>query len=362
MRSIVSHTVNRARRATARVTLAAGVLLAFAATLAAQPSLERPRVSPHATVSQKVGVTEVAVNYHRPGVKGRVIWGGLVPYDEVWRTGANEVTTVSFSDPVTVGGATLGPGLYGLFTIPRPGSWTVILSSNTTTWGTVYDSTKDVLRIEAAPRAIEPVEWMEFAFSGLSDTGATLELRWEKVAVPIRIGVNTTEVVLGKARREFSAGPDSARWQMLRQAAAYALSQNAALDEALGWIDRSLAVNRNFAGLCLKSDIHARSGDAPAAAAVLDEAIAGAKEQDVVGYAQSLRRDDRAARAVEVAEKYAAKRGGSYAIHRSLGESYDAAGDRAKALASLGEAAAKAPGAKEKEEVMKLIQSINERK
>jgi hypothetical protein len=346
-----------------RISLAAILVLACAAGLTAQPSLERPRTSPNATVSQKIGVTSVAVNYHRPGVKGREIWGGLVPYGQVWRTGANEVTTVSFSDPVTVDGSPLAAGTYGLFTLPRAGNWTVIFSSNTTTWGTVYDSSKDVLKIEVAPRpAAEPTEWMSFSFSGLSDTGATLELRWEKLAVPVRIGVKTVEVVLGRARKEFAAGADTGRWQMLRQAAGYALAQNVSLDEALSWIDRSLAVNRNFQSLCLRADILGRSGDAAKSGAALDEAIATAKEQDVVSYAQTLRRDDRAARAVEIAEKFAAKNGASYAIHRALGESYDAAGDRAKALSHLEAAAEKAPGDKEKEEVGKLIQSLNERK
>jgi hypothetical protein len=348
---------------TARVVAAATLILICSALISAQPSLERPRTSSHGTVSQKIGVTEVSVNYHRPGVKGRVIWGDLTPYDQVWRTGANEVTTITFADPVTVAGSPLPAGTYGLFTIPRKGNWTVIFSSNTTTWGTVYDSTKDVLKIDAAPRqAAEPTEWMMFSFSDLSDTSATLELRWEKLVVPVRIGVNTVDVILGKARKEFSAGPDTGRWQMLRQAAGYAWSQNVSLEEALSWIDRSLAVNSNFQSLCMKSDILDRFGDKAKSGALLDEAIASAKEADVVSYAQSLRRDNRAARAVEIVEKFAEKKGGSYAIDRALGESYDAAGDRAKALSSLESAAKQAPGAKEKEEVAQLIQSLNERK
>jgi hypothetical protein len=347
----------------ARPFASAILITACVGALSAQPSLERPRTSPHATVSQKIGVTEVSVNYHRPGVKGRVIWGELTPYDQVWRTGANEVTTITFSDPVTLDGSPLAAGTYGLFTVPRTGRWTVIFSSNTTTWGTVYDSTKDVLKIEAVPReAAGPTEWMMFSFTDLSDTSATLELRWEKLVVPVRIGVNTVEVVLGRARKEFAAGPDTGRWQMLRQAAGYALGQNASLDEALSWIDRSLAVNRNLPSLCMKADILGKSGDASKSAALLDEAIAAAKEEDVVSYAGNLRRDNRAARAVEIVGMYEAKNGGSYAIDRALGESYDAAGDKAKALSSLESAAKKAPGEKEKAEVGKLIDSLNEKR
>ena len=345
-----------------RIAVIGALMLIAAGLLTAQPSLERPRTSQGASVAQKVGVTEIVVKYHRPGVKGRPIWGALVPYGQVWRTGANEVTTISFADPVTIEGKPLGGGTYGLFTLPRAGSWTVILSTNTTTWGTEYDSTKDVLRVDVTPLASEFTEWMMFSFSGLSDTGATLELRWEKLVVPVRIGVATVSIVLDHARKEFSAGADSGRWQMLRQAAGYALAQNVRLDEARSWIDRSLSVNRNFQSLCMKSDILDRSGNASGAAGVLDDAIAGTKESDVTSYAQTLRRDDRAGRAVELLEKFAAKHGGSWSLSRALGESYDAAGDRAKALSHLNEALGKAPGDAEKEEIRKVIRTVNERK
>ena len=342
---------------------ATAALLFFAAILPApaQPSLERPRTSPHATVTQTIGVTEVKVEYHRPGVKGREIWGALVPYGQVWRTGANEVTTVTFADPVSVEGYPLAAGSYGLFTLPRKDAWTVIFSSNTGVWGTDYDSTKDVLRVETKPRSSDHVEWMQFGFAGLSDTAATLELRWESLTVPVRLGVRTTDVVLGKARKEFEAGPDTGRPGMLRQAAGYALAQGAALDEALSWIDRSLAVRKTLPSYGVKSDILARKGDAAAAAAALDDGIAAAKPEDASEYALSLRRDGRAPRAVEMLEAYAAKHGRSYAVDRALGESYDAAGDRTKAHASLEAAASSAPGEKEKQEVQGLIKTINEK-
>jgi hypothetical protein len=346
----------------AAVAAAFGLIFGAAAPAPAQPSLERPRTSQRASVMQRVGITDITVVYHRPGVKGREIWGALVPYGQVWRTGANEVTTISFSDPVTVGGTPMPAGTYGLFTLPGPSSWTLILSSNTTTWGTVYDSTRDVLRVEMKPEASGFTEWMTFGFTGLSDTGATLELRWEKLTVPVRIGVATAEIVLDRARKEFSAGADSTRWQMLRQAAAYAASRNLHTDEALAWIDRSLAVDRNFQSLCVKADILDLTGDAAGAGTTMDEAIAGAKENEVTSYALQLRRDDRAARAVSVLGMYAARHGGSWSVSRALGESYDAAGDRAKALQHLGDALAKAPGGPEKEEIGKLIQTINQRK
>lgn len=338
---------------------AAFLLVAAIAPLGAQPSLERPRTSPTASVTQKVGVTDISVNYHRPGVKGRVIWGGLVPYDEVWRTGANEVTTITFGHDVTFGGSPVAAGTYGLFTLPAADGWTVILSSNTTTWGTVYDASKDILRVKVTPRAAEHTEWMSFGFTELSDTGAVLELRWEKIAIPVRIGVATVSIVLDRARKEFSAGADSGRWQMLRQAATYAYSKRVHAAEALGWIDRSLAVNRNFASLCARADLQALLGDAAAATRTVEEAVAGASAREMASYALTLRRENRPDRAIELIGLYAAKHGATWQTARELGESYQSAGDREKALSHLREALAAAPAeGDDRKEIQELIDDL----
>lgn len=346
-----------------RKSLFGAIILVATAAAPAQPSLDRPNVSQKAVVTQTVGVTDITVTYHRPGVKGRAIWGGLVPYGQVWRTGANEVTTISFGDDVTVGGQPLQAGTYGLFTLPRANSWTVILSSNTTTWGTVYDSTKDVLKIDVAPVASEPTEWMMFSFSGLSDTGATLELRWEKLAIPVRLGVDTRRIVLDRGRKVFNdAGPDTGRWQMLRQAAVYAHQHNVALDEALSWIDRSIAVNSNFQSLCVKADILALSGKSSATVPILRAAITNAKESELTSYALSLRRANRPDRAIYLLDQYVKEHRPSPAILRSLGESYDAAGNRDKALASYSQALGMADEGTAKAEIQQLIDELTGRK
>ncbi len=346
-----------------RNALLAAIALIASGVAVAQPSLDRPNVSQAASVTQTVGVTDISVSYHRPGVKGRVIWGGLVPYDQVWRTGANEVTTITFGDDVTIEGRTLPAGTYGLFMLPRSNSWTVIFSSNTTTWGTVYDSSKDLLKIDVTPVPSEPTEWMMFSFSGLSDTAATLDLRWEKLTIPVRIGVDTRRIVLDRGRKILAvAGPDTGRWQMLRQAAIYAHQNNIHLDEALSWIDRSLTVKRNFQSLCVKADILTLSGKQAAATPLLGDAIAEAKESELTAYALTLRRANRADRAVSLLNQFEQKHGSSWAISQALGESYDAAGERAKALASYTQALEKAPGDAEKSEIQELIKTLNERK
>ena len=129
----------------------------LAATTPALAQLELPRVSPKATVSQTVGLTDVTITYCRPSVRGRTIWGGLVPYDEVWRTGANEATTITFTDDVTIDGNKLPAGTYGLFTVPGKDEWTVVFNKGAKQWGAYeYKQDQDALRIkvEAARRRV----------------------------------------------------------------------------------------------------------------------------------------------------------------------------------------------------------------
>ncbi len=154
----------------------------------AQRGMDKPRVSPNASVSQTIGVTEVTISYGRPGVKGRTIWGELVPYGEVWRTGANEATTISFSQDVTIEGEPLPAGTYALFTIPKEGEWTIVFNKTAQQWGAFnYEAKQDALRVKVKPQPTSPQEWMSFSFEELTANGATVVLRWEKLAVPFKI-------------------------------------------------------------------------------------------------------------------------------------------------------------------------------
>ena len=167
------------------------VLVAMAALPAlGQRASDKPRPSPNATISQTIGVAEVTVSYGRPGVKGRKIWGGLVPYSKVWRTGANEPTTISFSKDVTIEGQNLSAGIYAFFTIPNENEWTIIFNKTAKQWGAFnYDAGQDALRVKVKPQAADHEEWMSFSFTDLSANSATVVLRWEKLAVPFKIQV-----------------------------------------------------------------------------------------------------------------------------------------------------------------------------
>ncbi|MGH9317102.1 MAG: DUF2911 domain-containing protein, partial [Thermoanaerobaculia bacterium] len=167
---------------------------ATAATVSAQNQssvLSLPLASQRAVVTQRVGLTDITITYHRPLVKGRKIWGELVPYDQVWRAGANENTTIEFSDPVKVEGQPLAAGLYGLHMIPNPDSWIVIFSKNATSWGSFsYDKTEDALRVTVKPTEGEYQEALLYQLDPVTPDSTTVILKWEKVGVAFKVSVN----------------------------------------------------------------------------------------------------------------------------------------------------------------------------
>lgn len=174
-----------------RLCFSALFLLAFACSpaLAQERASDEARVSPNAAVSQTIGTTEVRLTYGRPQVKGRTIFGDLVSYGEVWRTGANEATTISFSSDVTVEGEPLSAGTYSLYTIPGQDSWTIIFNNVANQWGTNYDESKDALRVEVTPESASQREMMTFFFEEVTNTSGTCVLHWADVQVPFEIQV-----------------------------------------------------------------------------------------------------------------------------------------------------------------------------
>lgn len=148
---------------------------------------EEPRVSPNAAVSQTIGTTEVRITYGRPSVEGRTIFGELVPYNEVWRTGANEATTFSVSSDVTIEGKSLSEGTYSLYTIPGKEQWTLIFNNVAEQWGTNYDQSKDALRVTVSPESAPKREMMTFLFEKVTNKKGVCVLHWVDVRVPFEI-------------------------------------------------------------------------------------------------------------------------------------------------------------------------------
>ena len=170
---------------------------------------EKVRKSPNATVTQRVGLTDITITYCRPGVKGRTIWGDLVPYgmhpgveftqgrEFPWRAGANENTTIKFSKDVQIEGEDLAAGIYGVHMIPGKEEWVVIFSKNSTSWGSYsYKAEEDVLRGTVTPGTAEHNEWLAYYFTDLTENSATLNLHWEKLIVPIKVEVASKSMAM----------------------------------------------------------------------------------------------------------------------------------------------------------------------
>ena len=226
-----------------------------------------PRPSPGATVSQTVGVTDVSINYSRPGVKNRVIWGQLVPYNKVWRTGANAVTSITFTDPVKINGNPLNAGTYGIHTIPTENDWTVLFSGNTQTGGSSEFNEKNVvLKINVKPEAADFTERMIFTFTDVTDTSSIVNLIWDKLKISFEITTETQKLVLAQAEKAID-------WSTPMQAAAYCLQNNVDLDKALNWINASTEINENYWNLRIKARLFEKMGKKSEAVNLMEKAV-----------------------------------------------------------------------------------------
>lgn len=261
------------RTAGTLVTLAA----ALAATAPAVASFVPPRVSPQASVSQTIGTTQITISYSRPSVKGRTIWGELVPYDQVWRTGANEATTFAVTDDVTVNGSPLPAGTYSLATIPGKAEWTVIFNKERELWGMYqYKPENDALRIRVKPVEAPFTETLEFAFPTITDDSATVVMRWEKLAIPFTVKVDVVATTLARARAAVAAAPAD-DWRTPMTAANWLLSTNLPREEGMKWLDRSIAIQETSQNLGAKARALAAGGDTAQAIALARRAIELAK-------------------------------------------------------------------------------------
>lgn len=210
-----------------------------------------PRVSPNAAVSQTIGVTPVEITYGRPSVRDRTIFGGLVPYDEVWRTGANEPTTITFAHNVQIEGQPLTAGTYAVLTIPTTDQWTVIFSRNENQSAFNYDESQDALRVDVTPEeAAQSWEMMTFVFEEVTDTEGHAVLYWADTRVPIAITVDTPSVLRTAGN---NAARTSASWQGPFQYAAHALQNETMMEEAMTWINQSIAMTATYQNLAVKA-------------------------------------------------------------------------------------------------------------
>jgi len=337
-------------------------VLCLAATIVAQPELPVPQPSPKATVTQAIGIAEVRVSYSRPGVKTRVIWGKLVPYSEPWRAGANENTTITFSHPARVQGKPVAAGTYGVFMIPTAGAWTLVLSTNATSWGTYfYKEAEDALRAPLTPVAAEHREWLAYEFSDLTDTSAVLSLCWEKLRVPVLITFDTPALVFAHARDVYLRGSAGFTWQGYNQAAAFCARYGMHLDQALAWADRSIEMSENFTNLRTKATILEKSGKSQEAAALRERSMKLATEAEVNMLGYTTLQSGKAREAVDLFRKNVKDHPDSWNAYDSLGEGLIALGDVKGAITSYQKALSMVPDETNKKRISGILANLKAR-
>ena len=296
------------------------LIVVLAAAVSAAAQVRTPRPSQKASVMQTIGVTDITISYHRPGVKGRKIWGeptaeqaatvkgeatldnqntrpkdaAIVPWGHMWRTGANDATTFEVTDDVLINGQKLPAGSYSLHTIPNKDEWTIVFNVTANQSGSFnYDAAKDTLRVKAKPQWVnDNQEWLQFSIDPVADNSARVTIRWEKISVPFTVEVpDVNSVTISKARAAVNAAKAD-DWRTPFQAANYALQNNVADDdeEAMAWLDRSIKIRETFPNLSVKARALYKMGKKQEAIALAEQAVQRGKmdKADTANFEKTL--------------------------------------------------------------------------
>jgi len=307
--------------------------------------LNIPRVSQHGSVEQTIGISSITINYHRPLAGDREIMGKTVPYGKVWRAGANENSTVTFSDDVAVEGKPLAAGTYGLHMIPDKDQWTIIFSKNSSSWGSFsYDEKEDALRVNVKPGTGETFDVLTYTFDDVKPDSTVATLRWAKTTVPFRISVDVKAIVLKSIRNQLR-NVGGFTWAGYDEAAQWCLDNNYNLEEALKWEDISIQNEERFENWETKSRILAAMGKKDEAAKALSTALEKATAQDLYVYARGLQRQGDSKRAFELFQMVPKKNPDHWLSHLALARLASNSGDFATASKEMKLAIAGAPEA-----------------
>lgn len=311
--------------------------------------------SPAAKITQTIGISTVEVTYCRPSVKGREIWGQLVPYgwnkqafgngkEAPWRAGANENTVIEFSHAVKVGGQLVPAGKYGLFfVLNKDNSGEAILSKDYRSWGSFfYEAANDQLRTKIQVREHAHTEHLSYDFINLTKNSGELVLNWEKKQFPLTLEFAVDEIVMANAADELK-GPLGFGWQGPASAANYALQNKVNTEKGLAWINQAIAQNKNFNTLNTKAGLLRLSGKTEEAEKIQQEATALANEVDLNAYGYQLLGENRFEEAVKIMALNAERHPESANAWDSLGEAYALKGDKTNAIASFKKALSKNP-------------------
>jgi hypothetical protein len=305
--------------------------------------LDLPLQSQRAEISQRIGITDITIRYHRPLVNDRKVWDGLVPYGKVWRAGANINTTITFSDPVQIEGKPLEKGTYGLHMIPTAEEWTIIFSKNSTSWGAfTYDEKEDALRVAVKPKAADMHNALTYDFDQLQPNSAVVELEWEKIAVPFKVSVDVHDVVqasLKKQLRDLS----QYTWMSWDDAANYLLAEKVALDDALIYANKSIENEDRFDNEDTKAKVLTALNRKEDAAAAQKKALDLASPLQIHIYARGLQAEKRSEEAFAIFRENAKKHPDQWFVHSGLARIYCSQGKFDDAAKEMKVALAGAP-------------------
>jgi len=345
------------KRITTSISIFVIALFGWAAT--ARSDLTLPDVSQLAVAKQRIGLTDITITYHRPSVNGRKIWGGLVPLGEVWRAGANENTTIEFSDPVSVEGQPLAKGVYGLHMIPTADTWTVIFSKMASAWGSYsYSQAEDALRVTVKPRPNEMEEALEYEFEDLKPDSATVTLKWEKLAVPFKVAINDAEGTVANIRNQMR-GRAQYEWEAPNQAAQFLVTKKINLDDALKWVNLSIQNEERFENLATKSDVLKAMNKPDDAKKAWEQAIAKTTPIQLYSYARRLNSEKKDAEAMEMLKEVAKRYPETPFGYLATARIKSAAGDFAGAAEDAKKAQAIAVSDQQKANIKVLIDRLN---
>lgn len=350
--------------------LACLVVLGFGTTTLGQTVTTPRAASPAAEVTQTIGLSKITINYSRPSVKERAVWGALVPYGynnlgfgtataAPWRAGANENTTITFTDDAKVEGNAIPAGTYGFFVaVNENGKADVIFSQNSTSWGSFfYDQNEDQLRVVVESVENSHTEVLTYNFDEVTKNSTTIVLDWEKKRFPVKVEYDVDDIVLANARDELrnTAGFG---WQGPLSAANYCLQNNINHEEAIKWADQALANNQNFNGYFVKAGLLQQTGKTDESTKAYDEAaqLANVNQLNFMGY-QLMGRDENQ-KALEYFKLNVDKNPDNANCHDSLGECYVALGDNKQAIKSFKKSLSMSPAPNVKANSIKQLKAL----
>ncbi len=331
-----------------------------------------------AMVGERIGITDVVISYNRPGVKGREgkIWGQLIPagFNDLgfgtskaapWRAGANENTTIEFSNDVKIEGQPLPAGKYGFFVAYDPNECTLIFSKNSTSWGSFfYDDKEDALRVKVKPVALDKsVEWLKYEFTNQTENSATIALQWEKLSIPFKVEVDYIKTQLESFRRELRSEKNfNPGWQSFQQAAQFTADRNVDLEEGLQWADQSISGQfigeANFVTLSTKASILNKLGRTKEADSMMKAALPLGNVQELHAYGRQLLQQKRTKDALDVFQVNYKKNPNQFTTLVGLARGYSANGDYKNALKYAQMALPLSPPGANKTNVENMIEKL----